>query len=245
MRIYAISDLHLPGGDNKPMDVFGKHWKDHYESIKQFWRENITEDDHILHCGDFCWAMHLEDAVPELNEFAKLPGKKYLIRGNHDLWWSSLAKMRPLVDDSITFIQNSSVVINDDENQRSIIICGTRGWAVPGSADFTQHDVKIYAREVNRLKLSLGSVKQVEAQCKYESRELITMLHYPPIPMYGVAFENDTEMNSVLREYGVTTVVFGHIHRPQQVNSIKFERDGIKYYLSSCDMIANMPVTVL
>lgn len=244
MRIYAISDLHLPGGDDKPMDVFGTHWKDHYENIKQFFNENITEDDHVLHCGDFCWAMHLEDALPELNEFANLPGKKYLIRGNHDLWWASLKKMRAVVSDKITFIQNSSVVINDDEHEHSVILCGTRGWAVPGSNDYSQHDEKIYAREVGRLKLSLDSIKKVVGDCKYASREVIVMLHYPPIPMYGTAFENDTEMNNVLVEYGVDKVVFGHIHRPQQVNSIKFERNGIKYYLSSCDMISNMPVTI-
>lgn len=244
MRIYAISDLHLPGGDDKPMDVFGTHWKDHYENIKQFFNENITEDDHILHCGDFCWAMHLENAIPELNDFANLPGKKYLIRGNHDLWWTSLKKMKPVVNDKITFIQNSSVVINDDENEHSVILCGTRGWAVPGSNDYSQHDEKIYAREVGRLKLSLDSIKKVIGDCKYASHEVIVMLHYPPIPMYGAAFENDTEMNNVLIEYGVDKVVFGHIHRPQQVNSIKFERNGIKYYLSSCDMINNMPVTI-
>lgn len=244
MRIYAISDLHLPGGDDKPMDVFGTHWKDHYETIKQFFNENITENDHILHCGDFCWAMHLEDALPELNEFAKLPGKKYLIRGNHDLWWTSLKKMRAVVDDNITFIQNSSVVINDNERKHSVILCGTRGWAVPGSSDYSQHDEKIYAREVGRLKLSLDSIKNVISDCKYASREVIVMLHYPPVPMYGAAFENNTEMNDVLLNYGVDKVVFGHVHRPQQVNSIKFERNGIKYYLSSCDMINNFPVTI-
>lgn len=244
MRIYAISDLHLPGGDYKPMDVFGKHWKGHYDIIKAFWQENISNDDYVLHCGDFCWAMHLEDAVPELNEFAQLPGKKLLIRGNHDLWWASLAKMTAAVDDSVTFIQNSSIVINDDERCHSVIICGTRGWAVPGSNDYTQHDEKIYAREIQRLKLSLDSIKKIEPQCKYESRELIVMLHYPPVPMYGAAFENDTEINKLLREYGVNKVVFGHIHRPQQVNSTRFVRDGMEYILSSCDMVSNTPVRV-
>lgn len=244
MRIYAISDLHLPGGNIKPMDIFGSHWKDHYENIKEFWKANINEEDYVLHCGDFCWALKFSDAIDELNNFAKLPGHKVLIKGNHDLWWTSVTKMTSVIDKSITFIQNSSIVINDDINSTSIIICGTRGWAVPGSADYSEHDEKIYRREILRLRLSLESANKAAENCKYEKREFIAMLHYPPLPMYGQAAENDTEMNNVLAEYGVNKVVFGHIHRPQQVKSIKFERDSIAYYLTSCDMINNVPVTI-
>ena len=244
MRIYAISDLHLPGGSYKPMDIFGSHWKDHYEYIKEFWRTNIKDEDFVLHCGDFCWAMRFEDAVDELNSFAELPGHKVLIKGNHDLWWTSLSKMSAVIDKSITFIQNSSIVINDDSSNKSLIVCGTRGWSVPGSADYGEHDEKIYRREILRVKMSLESTKKTQSCCKYDNRELIVMLHYPPLPMYGSALGGDTDMNNVLKEYGVNKVVFGHIHKPQQVKSIKFEKDSIKYYLTSCDMVDNMPVTI-
>lgn len=244
MRIYAISDLHLPGKSQKPMDIFGEHWKGHYDKIREFWIENIKPQDYVLHCGDFCWAMKFEDAIDELNDFAKLPGHKVLIKGNHDLWWTSVSKMTSKIDKSITFIQNNSIVIDDDESRKSVIICGTRGWAVPGSSDYSQHDEKIYRREVLRVKLSLDSAKKLYPVCKYDSKELIAMLHYPPVPMYGDVFGKETEMNSVLKEYGVDKVVFGHVHRPQQVNSIKFEQDGIKYYLTSCDMVENWPVTI-
>lgn len=244
MKIYAISDLHLSGGTHKPMDIFGSHWKGHYDTVKQFWLENITEEDYVLHCGDFCWAMKFEDAIPELNEFAKLPGKKILIRGNHDLWWTSLSKMCSAVDKSITFIQNDSILIEDDQKQKSIIICGTRGWAVPGSNDYSTHDEKIYKRETVRLKLSLESTKKIIPICKYANRELIVMLHYPPLPMYGDSFGAQTEINTVISDYNVNKVVFGHIHKPQHVKSIQFEKDNIQYFLSSCDMLDNYPITI-
>ncbi len=244
MRIYAISDLHLSGGAYKPMDIFGQHWKGHYNSIKKFWNENISDEDYILHCGDFCWAMKFEDAVPELNEFAKLPGHKILIRGNHDLWWSSLSKMRAAINESITFLQNESFLINDNIQKKSIIISGTRGWSVPGSSDYSSHDEKIYKREILRLKLSLESAKKLISARKYNDYEHIVMLHYPPIPMYGEIFASSTEMNSILIDYNVNKVVFGHIHKPQQVNSIKFTKNNIQYFLSSCDMIDNYPITI-
>ena len=244
MNIYAISDLHLPGGACKPMDIFGEHWKDHYEYIKKFWKANIHDDDYILHCGDFCWAMKLSDAAEELNSFAELPGHKILIRGNHDLWWTSVSKMTAVIDKSITFVQNNSFVINDDNRLTSIIICGTRGWAVPGSADYTEHDEKIYKREILRVKLSLESALKSKTNCKYANTELIAMLHYPPLPMYGTAADNNTELNSVLEQYGVNKVVFGHIHKPQQVKNTHFNRGNIQYFLTSCDMINNTPVII-
>ncbi len=244
MRIYAISDLHLSGGNYKPMDVFGSHWKDHYDTIKDYWQKNITDEDYILHCGDFCWAMKFDDAVDELNEFARLPGKKVLIKGNHDYWWTSLAKMTPCVDKSIIFMQNSSIMLDDDEGKRSVIICGTRGWAVPGSNDYSQHDEKIYRREILRVKLSLESAVKLRQNAKYHDTELIAMLHYPPLAMRFQGAETDTEMNDVLKEYNVNKIVFGHIHKPQQVHSTMFERDSIKYYLTSCDMLNNKPVLI-
>lgn len=244
MRIYAISDLHLQAGCSKPMDIFGSTWKGHYDSIREFWQTNVKSEDYVLHCGDFCWAMKFEDAIGELTEFAALPGHKVLIKGNHDLWWASLSKMRAVFNEDIIFIQNSSIVINDDDTETSVILCGTRGWAVPGSADYDSHDEKIYKREQERLKLSLESARKQEALCRYDKKELIVMLHYPPIPMYGQAFENDTDINAVLREYGVNKAVFGHIHKPQQVKSLRFDRDGIEYYLTSCDMLDNRPVIV-
>ncbi len=244
MRIYAISDLHLSAGTEKPMDIFGSHWVGHYDAIRKFWQENIRPEDYVLHCGDFCWAMKLCEAEEELRRFAELPGKKVMIRGNHDLWWTSLAKMKEKTDESIIFIQNSSMVIDDDEKQKSIILCGTRGWAVPGSNDYTAHDEKIYRREILRLRMSLDSAKKLSSECRYPDQEFYVMLHYPPIPMYGAAFENRTELNDVLCEYGVNKVIFGHVHKPQQVKSARFEKYGIEYILSSCDMIDNYPVTV-
>ena len=166
MSIYAISDLHLPGNNDKPMDIFGAHWKGHFENICNAWRESVTDNDTVILCGDFCWAMRLEEALDDLRVLGKLPGTKVLIRGNHDYWWSTISKMRQLVDKSVVFIQNDS--FETDE----AIICGSRGWPSPGSSEYSAHDEKIYKRELIRLELSIESVKSEKPK--------ILLLHYPP-----------------------------------------------------------------
>ena len=94
MSIFAIGDLHLPGHAQKPMDVFGSHWDRHFETISDHWRRMVTSEDVVLIPGDISWAMQLEEALDDLRAIAALPGRKLLLRGNHDYWWSSLSKLR-------------------------------------------------------------------------------------------------------------------------------------------------------
>ena len=94
MRVFAIGDLHLPGGQDKPMDIFGAHWEEHWEKIKENWLKAITPQDIVLIPGDISWAMTLEEALPDLDDIGALPGTKILIRGNHDYWWSSISRIR-------------------------------------------------------------------------------------------------------------------------------------------------------
>lgn len=125
MRLYAIGDLHLPGGDNKPMDVFGPHWQGHFERICQDWQARVTGEDVVLLPGDLTWAMQLKDALPDLQAIDALPGTKLLCKGNHDYWWSSLTQLTGALSPRVIPLQHSAADLGE------LVVCGTRGWTLP------------------------------------------------------------------------------------------------------------------
>ena len=149
MAIYAISDLHLSFGNNKPMDIFGVNWENHTEKIKTDWLKKVKNDDLVLLPGDFSWAMYLQDTYQDFEYLHNLPGKKLLLKGNHDYWWTTLKKMREYLKENefenIDFIYNNSYLFEDK------IIVGTRGW----QDDDNTQDKKILKRENIRLELSI------------------------------------------------------------------------------------------
>ena len=219
MRVFAIGDLHLSEANPKPMDVFGEHWFQHWERIKNNWINRVEDEDVVLIPGDISWAMRLEEAKPDLDSIGRLPGRKILIRGNHDYWWASISKVRKLLPCNMFAIQNDSVIIDD------IAFCGTRGWAVLEGREDVAHDIKVFNRELNRLKLSLDSAK--------DAYEIVVMLHYPPFAEMGK--END--MARMIRQYPVKHVVFGHLHGASLSSAVEGEIDGITYHLVSCDYL--------
>ncbi len=218
MAIYTIGDLHLSLNSDKPMDIFGENWLNHHTKIEEDWYKNVSNSDTVIIPGDISWASSLVTAMDDLNWIEKLPGKKLLLRGNHDYWWSTLSKMRKLFK-TIDFIQNNHYEVEDK------IICGTRGWVCPNDTIFTADDNRIYLREIERLKLSLNSVGD-------NDKEKIVFLHYPPI--------NDKNENSLfvdtLKEYRIKKVYYGHIHTSFS-NVLVGEKDGIEYNLVSCDYL--------
>ena len=113
MSIFAIGDLHLPGGDKKPMDVFGAHWERHFERICADWQSRVKPEDIVLIPGDISWAMQLSDALNDLREIAKLPGTILLLRGNHDYWWSSLSQLRACLPENMHAVQNDAFDAGD------------------------------------------------------------------------------------------------------------------------------------
>ena len=229
MALFSIADLHLSFTSEKPMDIYGGWWINHTETIRNNWIQNIGEDDTVLIPGDISWALRLEDAKEDLSWLDSLPGKKIAVKGNHDLWWSSISKLSKLSLD-INFIQNNFFQYED------YAICGTRGWICPGDKDFTIHDDKIYKREINRLMLSLNTAKGAGYK-KY-----IAMLHFPPTN------ENmdQSGFTELLEQYGVEAVVYGHLHNKEGFSKgIKGEVNGIKYYLTSCDAIECNPLKLL
>jgi len=133
MHIYAIADLHLSGEPpSKPMEIFGQHWAGHKDKVKENWLATITPEDYVLIAGDISWGMNLTEAAPDLDWIASLPGHKYLLRGNHDYWWTSVSKMRKAYEGKLGFLQNDSFSLTLEDG-RVVALCGTRGWVLPSS----------------------------------------------------------------------------------------------------------------
>ncbi len=229
MKVYAISDLHLSSAVDKPMDVFGTEWDNYFEKITADWNAKVTNEDVVLIGGDISWGISIEEATPDFALLSALPGKKVVLRGNHDYYWNSLGKMRTAFPDFL-FLQNNCIRISN------LLIVGSRGWNIP-TKDSTSDDVKIYQRELIRLKMSLDAMK--EQRC--DDDKVIALLHFPP---FDVLF-NDSEVTSLLQEYKVDKVLYGHLHgKNARVNPI-VNKNGIDYMLTSCDLIGNKLIEVL
>lgn len=223
MRLFAIGDLHLPGGDEKPMDVFGDHWEDHFAKIAQDWQQRVTEEDVVLIPGDTSWAMQLASAVPDLQAIDALPGRKILIKGNHDYWWGGIGQVRRALPEGMQAIQHDVVDLGH------AVVCGTRGWAYPTEeTPLSQEDERIFNREMIRLELALQSAVKIAGE-----RPIVVMLHYPPL--YNL--DKDTPFTRVLEKYPVHTVVYGHLHGAGIRAGFTGEWQGIRYLLASCDSL--------
>ena len=227
MRLFAIGDLHMSGGDNKPMDVFGPQWDRHFLHIADNWSRVVREEDTVLIPGDISWAMQLKDAEDDLRAIGRLPGRKVMCKGNHDYWWNSISRVRSVIPPSVTAIQHSAADLGD------CVVCGTRGWIIP-TADqpLGEQDKKILRRETERLRLALEEASGIAV-----GRPVVAMIHYPPL-LNG---ERDTLLTKILEEFGVHTVVYGHLHGQGIASGFTGEHRGIRYYLVSCDSIGFCP----
>lgn len=238
MSIFAIGDLHLSFSANKPMDIFGGEWVNHAERLKKNWETNISHEDTVIIVGDTSWALHFDDYLIDALWISELPGKKLLVKGNHDLWWSTLTKMNKNKKETIDYIQNNFMEAEADGIQYAI--CGTRGWLCPGDDDFKQKDERIYLREINRLKLSLEGARAAGyGLSENQNKKIICGIHFPPT--------NDKHQGSgfteLCSEYGVSTVVYGHLHGNEAFkNGIKGTYNGVEYKLVSLDYIKCQPL---
>ena len=224
MRVFAIGDLHLPGGDLKPMDVFGPHWENHFERICADWRAKVSEEDVVLIPGDISWAMQLQDALDDLRRIAQLPGRILILRGNHDFWWSSLTQLRCSLPERMHAVQNDAYDAGD------FVFCGTRGWMIPGQGTSAQ-DEKIYKREALRLEMSLSAARKIA-----QGRPVVAMMHYPPLLPEHKA--GGTAFTSLLSAYGVSRCVYGHLHGQSVQRGVRGLYEGVMYDLVSCDALS-------
>ena len=225
MSVYAIGDTHLSFSTDKPMDIFGGNWVGYMDQIRADWINKVTDDDLVLIGGDISWAMNIEDAEKDIISISDLKGKKVMIKGNHDYWWSGIGKVRDMLPENFFALQNDSVRFD------GVAICGSRCWSVPGSPDFNEQDKKLYLRETERLKLSLKDAQKI----KQEGDKLIALIHYPP---FNVKRE-DTEFTKIFEEYGVDSVIYGHLHGKSVRADKLVVKNGVKYYLTSCDQVDN------
>lgn len=228
--VFAISDLHIAVRGDKPMNIFGDSWEGYLESIKQSWLQSVTDNDIVLLAGDLSWAMKLSDALDDIAELSDLPGKKIIIRGNHDYWWSSYNKLVNALPENFYALQNNAVRIN------KTVFCGTRGWNIAEDNDSAE-DKKIYARELIRLELALKDAEQK----KQEGDIIIGMIHYPP---FGVRCASSA-FTELFSRYGAQKVVYGHLHG-KEVFATKYAKiQNVEYYLTSCDLVDNQLVRIL
>ena len=230
MKIYAISDLHLSLCGDKPMDIFGEKWGGYLEKIEYDWNSKVSETDVVLISGDISWAMQLENALIDLEFLNKLKGTKIIIRGNHDYWWQSISRLREKLPSNVIALQNDAVKIGD------YIFCGSRGWAVEGSPEFTEQDVKLYNRETERFRLVLKSAEKL----RLNDEKLIALIHYPP---FNIRREN-SNFTALFEEFKVDKVVYGHLHGKDAKPYYRINKNGIEYILASCDLVDNKLVEV-
>lgn len=226
MSIFGISDLHLPLGADKPMDIF-RGWDDYVERIENNWCKMITDYDYVVIPGDISWALKLSETYNDFKFIDKLPGKKIILKGNHDLWWSTMNKMNTFLEEnnfnSISFIHNSCYEIGE------YAICGSRGWFFDDNSTASK---KVILREATRLDVSIKTAKEL-------NKTPLVFLHYP------VCFNNQVceELFEVLQKHEIKDVWHGHIHGSGK-QYITSEYMGICFHLISCDCINFSPILI-
>lgn len=230
MKVFAISDLHLSINNPKPMDIFGERWDNYLEKISESWENCVSEDDTVLIAGDISWAMTLESAVPDLKYIGGFKGKKVILRGNHDYWWKSISGVRAMLPAGMFAVQNDCVRVDD------LLLCGSRGWLSPDVKQFTAEDKKIYDRELIRTRMSLDAMRAE----RRDGDRVVAMMHYPP---FNSRLER-SPFTELFTEYEVDAVVYGHLHGKDCRVSRETVIDGIKYYLTSCDLVDNRLVEI-
>lgn len=227
MSIYAISDLHLSFGSNKPMDIFGQNWEEHYKKISNDWLSKVKKDDLVILAGDFSWASNIKNTYEEFKYLSKLPGKKILLKGNHDYWWTTLSKMNKYLQknnfNDINFLQNNSYLYNEN------IIVGSRGWA----KEDTSENKKIIAREKLRLEMSIiNGIKNYG-----KDKEIIAVMHFPPFEKNNKNKIMNSEYINIMKKYNVKKCIYGHIHGKNDVYEERETIKDIEFILTSCDQL--------
>jgi hypothetical protein len=227
MSIYIIGDLHLSFGTDKPMDIFGKNWEDHAKKIEQNWLSKVNNEDTVILPGDFSWAMYLEEAYNDFEFLNNLPGKKIMLKGNHDYWWTTVTSMKRYLKENnfenIDFLYNNSFLV---ENK---IIVGTRGWMTSNFKSMENY--KILRREYERLELSL----KFGLENFGDNKNIIAFIHYPPF--YKEEAPEEIDFIKLMKKYNVKKCYYGHLHSDSHKDAVEGIVDGIEFKLVSSDYL--------
>ena len=220
MSLYVIGDLHLSFGTDKPMDIF-RGWEDYVGRLTENWQKRIAPEDTVVVAGDISWGMTLEEAREDFRFLDRLNGRKIILKGNHDYWFSTRTRAEQFL--AAEGLSSILILFNNAYPYRNYAICGTRGWLnEPGSAA----DSKVMSREAGRLRMSLEAGKKLGG-------EPLVFLHYPPVSLTSCS----EELVALLREYGVRRCYYGHLHGQSCGYAVNGVRDGIEYRLISGDYI--------
>ena len=223
MALYAIGDTHLSLSVNKPMDVFGGGWEGYVDKLSQGLGGLKAEDTLVL-CGDISWGMSLEEAQADFAFLDALPGRKLILKGNHDYWWNTAAKMnRFFADQGFTTLH---ILHNNSYTCGPYALCGTRGWFYEEDQD--GHNEKVFNRELIRLEASLKAAGDGEKIC---------FLHYPPI----YRGYRCPEIIALLERYGVSRCYYGHLHGGSHRLAVEGRQGAVEYHLVSADYLGFRP----
>ncbi len=228
MALYAIGDLHLCLGAPKPMDVFGGAWMGYMEKLKQGVSVIKPEDTTVL-LGDLSWALGLDAACEDFAWINEIPGRKIILKGNHDYWWSTSAKFYSFCEKN--GFTNQWILNNNHYEYKGIALCGTRGWFFEETR-CDEHDEKVFKRELLRLEASLQSAGDMQK---------LVFLHYPPL-YKGYACD---EILALLHSYDVRQCFYGHLHGAGHGMALEGQWDGIDYRLVSADRLNFKPYRII
>ena len=228
MALYAIGDLHLCLGAPKPMDIFGGNWVGYMDKLKEG-LSVITDKDTTVLLGDLSWSLDLLNAASDFAWIDQIPGRKIILKGNHDYWWSTAAKFYKFCQDN--GFSDQWILNNNHYEFENYAICGTRGWFFE-EARSGEHDEKVFKRELLRLEASLKSAGDLHK---------IVFLHYPP--KYK-GYECDPIIR-LLKKYEVRRCFYGHLHGPSHGLAVEGVWDGIDYKLVSADYLNFKPYLVI
>lgn len=221
MAIFAISDLHLSFGTDKPMNVFGQVWENYEDKIKVNWKSSVNENDIVILPGDLSWGITLKEAKKDFEFINNLPGKKIILKGNHDYYFSTKTKVEKYFKEN--GFDTISVLHNDAIETNECIVAGTRGWGKTESSDKAL-DKKIILREENRLILSLEKAKKIQE--KSPDKQIIVAMHFPPF--IG-------NFQKIMKDYDIKKCIYGHLHGYGHFMVKEGIIDGIEYKMVSCD----------
>ncbi|MCI8636909.1 MAG: serine/threonine protein phosphatase [Clostridia bacterium] len=226
MSIYTIGDLHLSYHEDKPMSIFGDNWKGHEEKIRKNWKEKVKENDLVVLPGDFSWSTYLKDTYEDFAYLNELPGKKILLKGNHDYWWTTVTSMRNFLKENN--FKNVDFLYNSAYQYGNYIIAGTRGWGQNEEGE----DKKLLNREIARLEISLKEAIRLNEN---QDKEIIVFFHYPPIIKSNLLNNEISEFVRTLMQYNIKRCYYGHLHSMSIKEAVEGQYYGIDFKLVSAD----------
>ncbi len=228
MALYAMGDLHLSLGADKPMDVFGGAWKGYMDKLREGLSVIGPEDTTVL-LGDLSWGLDIEQSAKDFAFINAIPGRKIILKGNHDYWWTTATKFYKFCEDK--GFSNLYILNNNCYEYEDVALCGTRGWFFEEDAAVGSHNDKVFKRELIRLEASLKAAGEKEKLC---------FLHYPP----RYRGYECPEILNLLRRYGVTACYYGHLHGDSHKLAIEGLYDGVEFRLCAADFVNFCPIRI-